>query len=228
MDEAKKTNEIRGLNFFKNYIKGRVIDIGAGRDLVSPNSERFDLEEGDANHITDFREIGVYDKVHSSHCLEHMHKPQEALLGWWKLLKEGGYLILVVPDEDLYEQGFWPSRFNKDHKVTFTLKKEKGWSPVSFNILDLVSNLPGSEIVSVDLHDINYDYNLQTKYPPPESKKVPVLIKLIREIAHKPPIIHPFLRRKIQNLFFRLYHIPVDQSKRDALAQIQIVARKNF
>ena len=34
--------------------------------------------------------------------------------------------------------------------------------------------------------------------------------------------------KKIQNLFFSIYHIPVDQSKRDALAQIQIVARKKF
>jgi SAM-dependent methyltransferase len=226
MDEAKKTNEIRGLNFFETYIKGRVIDIGAGSDLVSPDAERFDLEEGDANNITDYREIDFYDTVHSSHCLEHMHKPQEAILGWWKLLKVGGYLVLVVPDEDLYEQGFWPSKFNKDHKATFTLKKEKSWSPVSYNIFDLVSKLPGSEIESVVLQDSNYDYRLQTKYPPPQIKKIPVLIKLMREIAHKLPIIHPFLRRRIQNLFFRKYHIPVDQSKREALAQIQIVARK--
>jgi SAM-dependent methyltransferase len=227
MDEAKKTNEIRGFNFFNTYIKGRIIDIGAGRDLVSPLAERFDLEEGDANNITNFRETGVYDTVHSSHCLEHMHNPQDALLGWWKLLKVGGYLVLVVPDEDLYEQGFWPSRFNKDHKVTFTLKKEKSWSPVSYNIFDLVSILPGSEIISADLHDANYDYGLQTKYPPPQIKKVPVFVKLLREIAHNLPIIHKYLRRKIQNLFFGVYHIPVDQSKRDALAQIQIVARKN-
>ena len=164
MNEAKKTNEIRGESFIKQYLSGKVIDIGAGDSLVCVGAENFDQKDGDANHITKYRELNAYDTVHSSHCLEHMHEPEKALLEWWKLLKPSGYLVLVVPDEDLYEQGFWPSRFNVDHKATFTLKKEKSWSPVSYNIFDLVFSLENSEIISVETHDRYYDYNLQTKY----------------------------------------------------------------
>jgi len=36
MDESKKTNRIRGSVFFKTYLTGKVIDIGAGKDLVCP------------------------------------------------------------------------------------------------------------------------------------------------------------------------------------------------
>lgn len=33
------------------YFQGKVIDIGAGNDLVGSHAERFDLEDGDANVI---------------------------------------------------------------------------------------------------------------------------------------------------------------------------------
>lgn len=228
MDEAKKTNEIRGEHFTKKYLSGKVIDIGAGNDLVCSWAERFDQEDGDANYITKFREINSYDAVHSSHCLEHMYEPEKALLEWWSLIKPGGYLVLVVPDEDLYEQGFWPSRFNDDHKATFTLKKEKSWSPVSYNIFDLVSSLPNSEIVSVETHDRYYDYKLQTKYPPPEIvDKIPFWIRLfygrtLSSFRAK----YPNLQHKIENILFIKNNKPIDQTMRNATAQIQIVARK--
>jgi SAM-dependent methyltransferase len=78
-----------------------------------------------------------FDFVHSSHCLEHMRNPEEALTNWLRVLKPGGYLIVTVPDEDLYELGTWPSCFNADHKWTFTICKETSWSPVSLNVVDL-------------------------------------------------------------------------------------------
>jgi len=82
-----------------------------------------------------------------------MTDPVAALSPWWALIKPGGYLVLVVPDEDLYEQGSWPSRFNGDHKATFTLKTEKSWSPVSHNIRELVACLPDAELLLVETQD---------------------------------------------------------------------------
>jgi len=228
MDEAKKTNEIRGEPFIKKYLSGKVIDIGAGNDLVCLGAERFDQEDGDANHITKYREPNTYDTVHSSHCLEHMYEPEKAILEWWKLIKPGGYFVLVVPDEDLYEQGFWPSRFNVDHKATFTLKKEKSWSPVSYNIFDLVSSLPNSEIVSVETHDRDYDYNLKTKHPAPKIvKKNPLWFRVLRKISYKLSLRSVPLE-KFQNQLFLSHQIPIDQTMRNAVAQIQVVARKNI
>lgn len=233
MHETKKTNEIRGELFIKKYLSGKVIDIGAGNDLVCSWAEGFDKEDGDANHITKFREINYYDSVHSSHCLEHMYEPKKALLEWWKLIKPGGYLVLVVPDEDLYEQGFWPSRFNDDHKATFTLKKGKSWSPVSYNIFDLVSALPNSEILSAEIQDRYYDYKLQTKHPVPKVLKKtpyktfilpPLWFRLFRKLSKKLSMGSALLE-KFQNRFLS-YQIPIDQTFGNAVAQIQVVARK--
>ena len=39
-----------------------------------------------------------------------------------------------VPDEDLYEQGQFPSTYNVDHKWTFTILKTTSWSPCSLNL----------------------------------------------------------------------------------------------
>ena len=46
----------------------------------------------------------TYDFVHSSHCLEHMRDPARAMHNWLRILKPGGHLVCLVPDEDLYEQ----------------------------------------------------------------------------------------------------------------------------
>ncbi len=62
-----------------------------------------------------------YDFVFASHVLEHMD-PRAALEDWLSLVRPGG-LIVLVPDEDLYEQGHVPSLFNDDHKHTFTISE---------------------------------------------------------------------------------------------------------
>lgn len=227
MDEAKKTTKIRGQEFVAKYLTGKVIDIGAGNDLVCEWAERFDKEDGDANHISQYRGANAYDTVHSSHCLEHMHNPKDALAEWWKLIKAGGHLVLVVPDEDLYEQGYWPSRFNKDHKATFTLKNQMSWSPVSYNVLDIVAALPGSQVLSAEVQDLHYDYDLQTKYPPPAIKPVPLGLKILRKICYTIPLARKSFGRKVQDRIFLSSHIPIDQTRRGAVAQIQVVARKS-
>ena len=225
MDEALKTNRIRSKEFFTKYLGGRVIDIGAGKDLVIPTAERFDIEDGDANYITQYRKTESYDAVHSSHCLEHMFNPVNALNEWWSLVKPGGYLILVVPEEDLYEQGIWPSMFHGDHKNTFRLNKNKSWSPVSFDVEELVKNLPDVQIISSEIQDEYYDYQLKTSYPP-EYKRIPLLLRALKRIIRKLPLVGKALLIKYENILFKYYGFPIDQTMRDALAQIQIVAHK--
>ena len=42
---------------------------------------------------------GQYDVVLSSHCLEHIANPLKALKNWKRVLKAGGFLLLVLPDK---------------------------------------------------------------------------------------------------------------------------------
>ena len=154
--ETSKTLFFHG-DRLKPYISGKGLDIGAGRDAVSEDVQIFDMEHGDAGHI-DIE--GSFDYVWSSHCLEHMYNPHKALRLWWSLVKRGGYLIIIVPDEDLYEQGVWPSRYNADHKHTFTVEKEESWSPVSINLKPLLLELGGT-LELLEVQDDGYDYDAE-------------------------------------------------------------------
>ena len=225
MDEALKTNKLRNAEFFTKYLSGKVIDIGAGRDLVTPTAERFDLEDGDADFITRYRQPQTYDAVHSSHCLEHMVDPVRALNEWWSLVKPGGHLVLVVPEEDLYEQGTWPSRFNADHKHTFRLNKKDSWSPVSFDIYQLVSTLPGVKVISAEIQDAHYNHKLKASFPL-EVQSIPFLLSLLGKISRKVPHLGKSLHEKFEDIRFQFYGVPIDQTLRKAVAQIQIVAQK--
>lgn len=225
--ETTKTNKLRSPQFFDTYLKGRVIDIGCGPDPVLATAETFDLPDGDAQQIAKFRPSGSYDCVYSSHCLEHMRDVPAALAQWWSLVKPGGYLIIVVPDEDLYEQGVWPSRFNPDHKATFTLHSGPSWSPVSYNAKDVIAALPGAEIVSAELQDDAYDRSLQGHG---ETGLGRGLLKVYNRFARRAfqkigwdstETVKPFVRSA------RRLGMLVDQSGRGALCQIQVVARKS-
>lgn len=225
MNEANKTKKIRSHDFYRKYLFGKVIDIGAGGDLVVEGAESFDVEDGDANLISNFREVESYDAVHSSHCLEHMHDPRAAIQQWFKLCRIGGYLVIVVPDEDLYEQGFWPSRFNPDHKSTFKWDKGRSWSPVSFNLCEIFENIDDAEIISYQRHDFKYDHRIQISYPP-EKCTEPLLISVTRRIIRKLFFFAPKISWRVEDFCNLRYALPIDQTTRDALAQIEIVVRK--
>lgn len=204
--------------------RGKGIDIGCGPDPVTPDARRFDMEHGDANHISQYVKE-EFDFVYSSHCLEHMHDPRLTILDWWKLVKPGGYLFVMVPDEDLYEQGVFPSRFNYDHKATFTLSKAKSWSPLSCNVLNLARSLPGGELISLELQDRGYDRSMLSF-----GKNKPTL--LIRLLAK----IHGFLTKRtdesrLKNLRRILVpYYPLDQTSDsgNAQAQIQLIVKKKM
>jgi len=226
MNETEKTNKLRGSKFIAQYMYGKFIDIGAGNDLVYEGAERFDIEDGDANFITQYRIKESYDTVHSSHCLEHMFNPECALAEWWELVKPNGHMIVVVPDENLYEQGIWPSNFNSDHKNTFRLNESASWSPVSHDIYKLFDALPNAEIISSEKHDAFYDYKFQFNHTMHIGKK-PKWFKLITKILVKiAPINRQKLKKIIDQYAFKHFQVPMDQTKYEAVAQIQLIARK--
>lgn len=225
MNEASKTNSLRGQAFFDRYLGGKVIDIGCGTDLVVPHAEPFDLVHGDANNIASYRPEESYDCVHSSHCLEHMRDVPHALRQWYSLVKPGGFMIVVVPEENLYEQGIWPSIFNSDHKATFRLDRPTSWSPVSYDIRELASTLPDAEVINAELQDRGYDYHWITSTPSRFWKLVwwsSRLRKRAFRILGLPPALFSAFFSKME---FHL-GLPIDQTAGDAMAQIQLIVRK--
>lgn len=183
-------------NFINKYFVGRGLDIGGKPDPLSLYRELFgrmesvrtwDLEDGDAQYLKEVSDE-LYDFVHSSHCLEHINDPKEGLRNWFRVVKQGGYLIITVPDEDMYEQGMFPSTFNLDHKWTFTVYKEKSWSNKSLNVIELVASLGAwAEVVKIELLNSTYRYELprydQTQTPVGESGiEVIVRKRLEREV----------------------------------------------
>lgn len=138
---------VHDARFATRYFKGFGLDVGGGNDSLALYLEFFPLvknlivyeqEQGDGQYLANLPDES-FDFLFSSHCLEHLRDPAVALGNWLRVVKPGGHLVFQIPDEDMYEQGVWPSRFNTDHKHTFTIAKEKSWSPVSINVLDLLS-----------------------------------------------------------------------------------------
>jgi SAM-dependent methyltransferase len=169
-------------NFVNRFFVGDGLDIGGKPDPLVLYLELFsrmrsvrtwDLEDGDAQFLEGVPDAS-FDFVHSSHCLEHLRDPREGLRNWFRVLRPGGHLIVTVPDEDLYEQGQFPSTFNLDHKWTFTIHKPSSWSDRSVNVLSLVEMLGlEADVQRVELLNTTYRYGLprydQTKTPVGES-----------------------------------------------------------
>ncbi len=222
MQETSKTKKI-WTEFERSCVQGKGIDIGCGDDPLGPSVRRFDVSDGDANHITRYVSE-TFDFVYSSHCLEHTLDPAQALAEWWKLVRPGGYLILIVPDEDLYEQGVFPSRFNHDHKYTFTIKKSTSWSPVSVNVLDLVQRLDAAKVISITLQDNGYDRSLLVHGRCRLPRLARIGVKLIKRIETAFRVRLPY------GQLLRAHLEGFDQTLAEdgALAQIQCILQRSL
>ena len=212
MDEATKT-KLFYPELFRDFLKGDILDIGAGQDPVFPGAIIFDKPQGNAENIFEYFQHESFDSVFSSHCLEHINEPRLVIRDWFALVKPGGYLFVIVPDEDLYEQGHFPSVFNSDHKSTFTISKSISWSSQSVNLLEIAQELNG-EIAYLKQQSDGYDYSLKT-FSMLGLRKCKVGNYLLR---------FRFLKR----LFNSLHFIPLDQTSlsRPVLAQNCMVIKK--
>jgi SAM-dependent methyltransferase len=101
------------------YCEGKGIDVGCGSKKTVPSAIGVDLtpvgERGSAgsqlleiskaditasgDDLPMFKE-GELDYVVASHNLEHYQDPVKAIQEWYRVLKPGGRLILVMPDDD--------------------------------------------------------------------------------------------------------------------------------
>jgi SAM-dependent methyltransferase len=126
-EQTKATKRRLKTGLWESIFRGRVIDIGPGGDPLKradwpgiTHLDLFDKGDGDANAIDQHCPADHYDCVHGSQVLEHLHNPWDALDRFLWITKPGGFIVMTVPCFDLYEHGYWPSRYNSDHKSTWS------------------------------------------------------------------------------------------------------------
>ena len=171
MKETSKSvaRRARQPEFITRYFVGQGLDIGGSSDPLALYGEQFpgmtgakvwDAAEGDLQHLTGLAD-NTFDFVHAAFTLQKMASPAEALRHWLRVLKPGGHMVVLVPDEDMYEQGYWPSRHNPEHRWTFTLFKPKSWSPVSVNLLETLASLGiQADLRRIEALDSSYRHRL--------------------------------------------------------------------
>lgn len=155
--EPSKTHAERlKMGFYKKYLSGRhILDIGGGRGpAVVPNATIIDIGFPGYDGLTLPFPTSSQDAVHSSHCLEHVDDPVLALKEWFRVVKIGGYLIITVPHQFLYERKMTlPSRWNREHLRFYTSAKL---------IADIESALDINtyRIRSLQENDTGFDYSI--------------------------------------------------------------------
>ena len=98
--------------FLEKYLSGKnILEIGyqgynAGREVVPIVENAIGIDQGypgyDGLHLP--FEDASQDAVYSSHVLEHIPYWEQALQEWFRVLKVGGFMVIVVPHWLLYEK----------------------------------------------------------------------------------------------------------------------------
>ncbi len=132
----------------KQFVTGRVLDIGCGGSAVTPEAITFDMPNpytsvgsdpimlrGSVTDLSMFND-GVFDVVWTSHLLEDWTYKQllPIVAGIRRIIKPGGLMITVCPDEPIYSKHCRDTGqpYNLAHKNSdFTLAafKEKVLKP---------------------------------------------------------------------------------------------------
>jgi ubiquinone/menaquinone biosynthesis C-methylase UbiE len=133
--------------YANRWFVGKGLDIGCGYDVLPVTNQVTEMQGYDtlfghknAQYLPEIEDC-VYDFVVSSHCLEHMVNPSISVVNWLRVLKIGGFLVVTIPEWELYEHKHWPSKFNGDHKHSFTMRSWREQSTTR-RCPSLISMLP--------------------------------------------------------------------------------------
>jgi SAM-dependent methyltransferase len=123
--------KVRDMSIMK-YVHGRVCDVGAGGDKITPDAYAVDgraLPGVDSvRHGLFLRdEDGLFDTIFSSHFLEHVDNPSDYISNWFIYLRDGGHLVLYLPQKDAYN-----SHENLEHLFNWSYDDFMFWFKRSF------------------------------------------------------------------------------------------------
>jgi hypothetical protein len=132
-----ETSKFRNLT--APFCSGVGLDIGAGGDPVVKTAISVDLPGGaycpplgpgivqipcDARHVQKYFRLLALDYIYSSHLLEDF-APQQwqgTVLNWCDLIRPGGYLVILVPEVELWRRALargQPPNLNHKHEFKF-------------------------------------------------------------------------------------------------------------
>ncbi len=103
------------------WLQGRIADLGHGGHKIAAHAVGVDyFRHDERDWVGDVRDLwffddGRFDAVYSSHCLEDLWHPHQALAEWTRVLKPGGNLVLYLPLRDFYPNVGTPGA-NPGHK----------------------------------------------------------------------------------------------------------------
>lgn len=153
--EARKAHGKRLVTgFYKQYMSGRGLDIGFlgyldGVVPILPDAIGVDLNYPGYDGKTLPFPDNSQDYVFSSHVLEHIPDYTWNLRDWYRVVKPGGHIVIVVPHQHLYEKKQdLPSNWNRDHKRFYTpgallAEIEESLAPNTYRIMHLRDNDDG-------------------------------------------------------------------------------------
>jgi SAM-dependent methyltransferase len=153
--ETEKAHERRTRQgWFEKYapVYRSGIDIGCQYDPLNQSFRRWDriFGDGDATRMEGIPD-GIFHTVYASHILEHLPDYKSALKNWWRILRSGGHLIILVPHRDLYEKKLQPpSNWNMEHCWFWLPDADDPPQCLNFK-LELTDTLPDAELVSFEI-----------------------------------------------------------------------------
>ena len=158
--ESRKTYASKIANgFFDRYLSGSaILEIGYkggidGAVPIVPQAIGIDLDYPGYDGATLPFPDESQDAIYTSHCLEHISDYNRAILEWFRVLKPGGHLVIIVPHQYLFERRHeLPSRV-PGHLRFYTPASllhqiEEVIEPNSYRVRHLVDN------------DFGFDYSI--------------------------------------------------------------------
>lgn len=172
-EEAIKTHKKRLYSgFYKDFMSGVGLDIGYAGYLtgivpVLPDTIGVGLDYPNYDGLTLPFDDGSQDYVFSSHVLEHISDYKQVIRDWFRVVKPGGHIVIIVPHQFLYEKKKnLPSKWNEDHKRFYTpgslLKEiEETLDPNTYRVVHLRDNDDGHNYeIPPEVHS-NWCYEIE-------------------------------------------------------------------
>jgi SAM-dependent methyltransferase len=171
MTSHMKRYELWSLRKF--YSKGRVLNIGAGRDKLGDNVISLDFTNTQDNWlggipnpdvVADMHHIPfpdeTFDTIVATHILEHSKTPQQALFEMLRVIKNNGVICGILPN--FYcGMPIWYYHRNPTHYQRFTDLDFRAW--LSENGILQLTNLVQFRRMKKFLNPYSFDWVLMKK-----------------------------------------------------------------